>query len=158
MKPRSDLVLQIASTSDIAKTQAATYTGTVVELDRLSATTVRFGVEIPNRAELAFLPGQYVNIAVPGTDQTRSYSFSNAPHEDRLTFLVKLTPGGAMSGYLAAARRCRRHHHVHRSATARSSCARPIARCCCWPAAPGWRRSWRCCARCAPTAASARPT
>ena len=29
MKPRSDLVLQIASTSDVAKTQAATYTGTV---------------------------------------------------------------------------------------------------------------------------------
>ena len=100
MKPRSDLVLQIASTSDIAKTQAATFTGTLVELTRLSATTVRFSVEIPNRSELAFLPGQYVNITVPGTDQTRSYSFSNAPHEDRLTFLVKLTPGGLMSGYL----------------------------------------------------------
>ena len=100
MKPQSDLVLQIASTSDIAKTQAATFTGTVVELTRLSATTVRFSAEIPNRSELAFLPGQYVNITVPGTDQTRSYSFSNAPHEDRLTFLVKLTPGGLMSGYL----------------------------------------------------------
>ena len=31
---------------------------------------------------------------------TRSYSFSNAPHEEILTFLVKLTPGGAMSTYL----------------------------------------------------------
>jgi benzoate/toluate 1,2-dioxygenase reductase subunit len=101
MKPRSDLVLQIASTSDVAKTQAATYTGTLTRLDRLSATTVAIGVEIPNRAELAFLPGQYVNIAVPGTDQTRSYSFSNAPHDDLLTFLVKLTPGGAMSEYLS---------------------------------------------------------
>jgi len=101
MKPRSDLVLQIASTSEVAKTQAATYTGKLVELQRLSATTVRFGVEIPDREQLAFLPGQYVNIAVPGTDMTRSYSFSNAPHEERLTFLVKLTPGGAMSGYLA---------------------------------------------------------
>jgi benzoate/toluate 1,2-dioxygenase reductase component len=101
MKPRSDLVLQIASTSEVAKTQAATYTGKIVELQRLSATTIRFGVEIPNREQLAFLPGQYVNIAVPGTDVTRSYSFSNAPHEERLTFLVKLTPGGVMSGYLA---------------------------------------------------------
>jgi benzoate/toluate 1,2-dioxygenase reductase subunit len=100
MKPRSDLVLQIASTSEVAKTQAASYTATVVELERLSATTMQFAVEIPNRAELAFLPGQYVNIAVPGTGVTRSYSFSNAPDEDRLTFLVKLTPGGAMSGYL----------------------------------------------------------
>jgi benzoate/toluate 1,2-dioxygenase reductase subunit len=101
LKPRSDLVLQIASTSEVAKTEAASYTGTLVELQRLSATTVQFGVEIPNRAELAFLPGQYVNIAVPGTDLTRSYSFSNAPHEKRLTFLVKLTPGGVMSDYLA---------------------------------------------------------
>jgi len=102
MKPRSDLVLQIASTSDSAKTQAATYTGTLVELDRLSASTVRFAIEIPNRSELTFLPGQYVNITVPGADPglTRSYSFANAPHEDRLTFLVKLTPGGAMSEYL----------------------------------------------------------
>lgn len=77
MKPRSDLVLQIAGTSDIAKTQATRYTGTIVELTRLSATTVRFTVEIPDRADLAFLPGQYVNITVPGTDITRSYSFSN---------------------------------------------------------------------------------
>jgi benzoate/toluate 1,2-dioxygenase reductase component len=100
MKPRSDLVLQIASTSEVAKTQAATYTGTVVELQRLSATTVRFAMEIPNRGQLAFLPGQYVNVTVPGTDLMRSYSFSNAPHEERLSFLVKLTPGGAMSDYL----------------------------------------------------------
>lgn len=101
MKPTSDLVLQIASTSDVAKTQAAHYTGTLVALDRLSASTIRFSVDIPNRTELAFLPGQYVNIEVPGTGQTRSYSFANAPHEDRLTFLVKLSPGGLMSEYLA---------------------------------------------------------
>ncbi|MCX5043106.1 benzoate 1,2-dioxygenase electron transfer component BenC [Aldersonia sp. NBC_00410] len=100
MKPRSDLVLQIASTSDIAKTQAATCTATIVELQRLSSTTVSLTVEIPNRSELAFLPGQYVNIAVPGTDVTRSYSFSNAPDEPQLSFLVKLTEGGAMSTYL----------------------------------------------------------
>ncbi|HWS92902.1 MAG TPA: benzoate 1,2-dioxygenase electron transfer component BenC [Mycobacterium sp.] len=101
MKPRSDLILQIASTSEVAKTRAASYTGTLVELQRLSATTVQFGVEIGNRAELAYLPGQYVNIAVPDTDVTRSYSFSNAPREERLRFLAKLTPGGVMSDYLA---------------------------------------------------------
>ncbi|GAA2485227.1 benzoate 1,2-dioxygenase electron transfer component BenC [Terrabacter carboxydivorans] len=100
MRPRSDLVLQVASTSEVAKTRAATYAGTLVGLERLSRTTVEIAVEIPDREELAFLPGQYVNIAVPATEVTRSYSFSNAPHEERLTFLVKLTPGGAMSSYL----------------------------------------------------------
>ncbi len=106
MKPRSDLVLQIPATSDIAKTQAARFTGTVVELDRLSESTVRLGIRIENRGQLAFLPGQYVNIEIPGSDDghgspiTRSYSFANGPHEDRLIFLIKLTPGGAMSTYL----------------------------------------------------------
>ena len=37
---------------------------------------------------------------MPGTEVTRSYSFANAPHEERLVFLVKLTPGGAMSTWL----------------------------------------------------------
>ena len=100
MRPRSDLVLQIASTSAVAKTRAATYTARVSGLDRLSPTTVALTLETPARDELAFLPGQYVNIAVPGTGETRSYSFSNAPDDKHLTFLVKLTPGGLMSSWL----------------------------------------------------------
>jgi benzoate/toluate 1,2-dioxygenase reductase subunit len=100
MKPRSDLVLQIATTSAVAKTSAATHRGRVTALDRLSPTTVGLTVEIDDRDALAFLPGQYVNIAVPGTDQSRSYSFSNAPQDRALTFLVKLTPGGVMSTWL----------------------------------------------------------
>lgn len=100
LRPLSDLALQIASTSEVAKTQAATFHATVVGIERLSPTTMELAVEVPNRGDLAFLPGQYVNVAVPGTEVTRSYSFSNAPHEERLTFLVKLTPGGAMSTWL----------------------------------------------------------
>lgn len=99
-KPRSDVVLQIACTSVAAKTKAATFVGTMVSLERLSPTTVAFEVEIPNREELSFLPGQYVNIEVPGLGLTRSYSFSSDPGHERLSFLIKLTPGGAMSTYL----------------------------------------------------------
>jgi NAD(P)-dependent dehydrogenase (short-subunit alcohol dehydrogenase family)/NAD(P)H-flavin reductase len=99
-RPKSDLVLQIATTSAVAKTQAGTYTGTLTRLDRLSPTTVALTIETPDRDRLAFLPGQYVNIQVPGTDQSRSYSFSNGPDDKSLTFLVKLTPGGVMTGYL----------------------------------------------------------
>ncbi|MCV2489857.1 benzoate 1,2-dioxygenase electron transfer component BenC [Geodermatophilus sp. YIM 151500] len=100
MRPRSDLVLQIASTSAVAKTSAATHRGRITALDRLSPTTVGLAVEIDDRDALAFLPGQYVNIAVPGTEESRSYSFSSAPQDEELTFLVKLTPGGVMSTYL----------------------------------------------------------
>ena len=101
MKPRSDLVLQIPSTSAVAKTQAATFTGTIVDITRHSDSTIGFSIETPERAKLAFLPGQYVNVHVPGTDDTRSYSFSSAPDDERLTFLVKLTPGGVMSTWLS---------------------------------------------------------
>ena len=100
LKPRSELVLQIAGTSAVAKTAAATHRGTVTALERLSPSTVALTIEITDRAKLAFLPGQYVNIAVPGTDESRSYSFSNGPTDDALTFLVKITPGGVMSSYL----------------------------------------------------------
>ncbi|WP_226344342.1 benzoate 1,2-dioxygenase electron transfer component BenC [Agilicoccus flavus] len=100
MKPSSDLVLQIASTSAVAKTQAQTFRGELTRLDRVSPTTFSLEVRTPDRDKLAFLPGQYVNIAVPGTDETRSYSFSNAPDDEALTFLIKVTPGGAMSTYL----------------------------------------------------------
>src|SRR3954453_9665799 len=100
MRPRSDLVLQIATTSAVAKTSAATHRGTITGLERLSPTTVALTIGIADRADLAFLPGQYVNIAVPGTEVSRSYFFSNAPDDEELTFLVKLTPGGVMSEYL----------------------------------------------------------
>lgn len=100
MTPESDLVLQIATTSDVAKTAAATYTATITDIRRFSDSTVGFTAEIPNRDELVFLPGQYVNITVPGTGQSRSYSFSTGPNDPHLSFLVKITEGGLMSEYL----------------------------------------------------------
>ena len=110
-KPRSDLVVQIPTTSAVAKTSAATHEGTVTGLDRLSPTTVRLSVQVSDRDKLAFLPGQYVNIAVPGSadarsagapsgEVTRSYSFASGPDDQELSFLVKLSPGGVMSEWL----------------------------------------------------------
>ena len=101
MKPSSDLVLQIASTSAVAKTRAATHDTVVTAVEKLSPTTVRLAVEAPAGGTLAFLPGQYVNITVPGSEETRSYSFSCVSGSDELEFLVKLTPGGLMSTYLS---------------------------------------------------------
>ena len=39
-----------------------------------------------------FLPGQYVNIDVPGSGQHRSYSFSSAPGNKRMAFMIKQVP------------------------------------------------------------------
>ena len=42
-----------------------------------------------------------MNILVPGTEATRSYSFSSGPEVESASFLVKITPGGLMSEYLS---------------------------------------------------------
>ncbi|MGW0811819.1 benzoate 1,2-dioxygenase electron transfer component BenC [Streptomyces viridiviolaceus] len=100
MTPESDLVLRIPSSSAAAKTAAATHTATLTGIERHSATTVEFTLDVDDRQALDFLPGQYVNITVPGTDQSRSYSFSSGPSQRQISFLVRIVDGGAMSRYL----------------------------------------------------------
>lgn len=101
MEPESDMVIQIPTSSDVAKTAAATYPATVTSITRHSDSMVSFDIEIANRGDMIFLPGQYVNIAVPGGGgATRSYSFSSGPSDDKLSFLVKIVDGGLMSEYL----------------------------------------------------------
>jgi propane monooxygenase reductase component len=53
--------------------------------------------------EVKFFPGQYVDIAVPGTDEHRSFSMANtSSREDgRLEFVIKVYPDGLFSRYLA---------------------------------------------------------
>lgn len=101
MVPESDLVLQIPTTSAVAKTEATTFSSTLTEIRRISETTYAFSLEIGNRDDLNFLPGQYVNIEVPGSGgQTRSYSFSSGPEVPTLSFLIRITDGGLMSTYM----------------------------------------------------------
>ncbi len=100
MVPESDLILRIPATSDVAKTSIATHSGTVSFIDRVSDTAIAFGVKLDNASALGFLPGQYVNIKVPGTDQTRSFSFSSGPGRDEVEFLVRNTSHGVLTTYL----------------------------------------------------------
>lgn len=101
MLPESDCVIQVPTTSDVAKTAPSTTTATVTGVDEVSESTFALRMSVANRSELAFLPGQYVNVAVPGTDESRSYSFANGTEEDELSFLIRNTPGGVMTTYLA---------------------------------------------------------
>ena len=41
-----------------------------------------------------------MNIQVPGTDQTRSFSFSSGPGPDEVGFLVRNTTHGVLTTYL----------------------------------------------------------
>jgi benzoate/toluate 1,2-dioxygenase reductase subunit len=98
--PRSDLVITIPVTSDIAKAGVSSHAGTITTIDQVSETTAYFAIALEDRAGLGFLPGQYVNIVIPGTDQTRSYSFSSGPQADEVAFLLRNTPTGVLSTYL----------------------------------------------------------
>ncbi len=52
--------------------------------------------------EIKFFPGQYVDIAVPGTEATRSFSMANTPSRDsgQLEFVIKIYPDGLFSHFL----------------------------------------------------------
>ena len=98
MKPKSDCVVKIPASSLVCKTGAETIPGEVVAVDALSATS--FGLRVKLDKPMSFLPGQYVNISVPGTDKHRSYSFSSAPGAGEGSFLIRNLPGGVMSTWL----------------------------------------------------------
>jgi propane monooxygenase reductase subunit len=52
-------------------------------------------------AEVKFFPGQYMDIAVPGTDEVRSFSMANTSSRDGLLeFIIKIYPDGLFSGFL----------------------------------------------------------
>ena len=98
MRPQSDLVLSIPASSKACKTAGQSFTTVLRGVERLSETSIAFTLEAP--ANLAVLPGQYVNVAVPGTAERRSYSFSSAPGAAGASFLVRDIPGGLMSTWL----------------------------------------------------------
>jgi len=59
-------------------------------------------LRLTGSAELKFFPGQYVDITVPGTDETRSFSMANITSRDGglLEFVIKVYPDGLFSHFL----------------------------------------------------------
>src|SRR5215813_15638124 len=58
-------------------------------------------VRLIEPGEVKFFPGQYMDIAVPGTDQVRSFSMANTSSRDGLLeFVIKVYPDGLFSQFL----------------------------------------------------------
>lgn len=98
MKPRSDLVLRILAPASACKTGVTKQEAEIESVTKLSPTTVSFALRLA--APVNFLAGQYVNIQVPGSGQTRAYSFSSAPGAPTAEFLIRNIPGGLMSSFI----------------------------------------------------------
>lgn len=100
MRPTGDCVVRIPASSQACKTGVSSFDGTLTAVESLSASTISFAIELDEPASLGFLPGQYVNVGIPGSDLTRAYSFSSSPGAAQATFVVRNVPGGRMSHFL----------------------------------------------------------
>ena len=103
MVPQSDCVIAVPTSSTACKTGQSTFGATVSNVELHNDAAVVLELDVDATAPV-FLPGQYVNIGVPGSGQHRSYSFSSAPGETKISFLIKKIPGGVMSTWLEAAK------------------------------------------------------
>lgn len=101
MRPSSDCVVSVPATSTMCKSGPAEFGASLADVRLLSPTTIGFSVALDDPDALGFLPGQYVQVSVPGTDASRAYSFSSMVNDGRVEFLVRNIPGGLMSTYLS---------------------------------------------------------
>jgi propane monooxygenase reductase subunit len=75
----------------------------VAEIEALTHDIRRLRLTLEKPGDLPFASGQYVDIHVPGSQETRSFSMANTPSQNAyLEFIIKLYPGGLFSGMLAS--------------------------------------------------------
>jgi propane monooxygenase reductase subunit len=74
----------------------------VVSIDTVTHDLRHLVLKLIEPAEVTFFPGQYMDIKVPGTDVTRSFSMANTSSKEdgRLEFVIKVYPDGIFSSFL----------------------------------------------------------
>ncbi len=73
----------------------------VVSIESVTHDMRHLTLRLVEPADLAFFPGQYVDVAVPGSEHTRSFSMANtSTKEGVLEFVIKVYPGGLFSEHL----------------------------------------------------------
>ena len=100
MRAESDCVIRIPASSQLCKTEPASFEAASSDVRQLSASTIALSIKGEALSRLAFLPGQYVNLKVPGSEQSRAYSFSSLQKDGEVSFLIRNVPGGLMSSFL----------------------------------------------------------
>ena len=101
MVPSSDCVIQVPVPSSACKLKPIEHQASVASISSVSDSTFVLTLDLDVPAALAFLPGQYVNLEVPGTGESRAYSFSSKPGSNQASFLIRNMTGGLMSNWLS---------------------------------------------------------
>jgi propane monooxygenase reductase component len=73
----------------------------VVSADNVTHDMRHLVLRLVEPGEVKFFPGQYMDIAIPGTDEVRSFSMANTSARDGLLeFVIKVYPDGLFSHFL----------------------------------------------------------
>jgi propane monooxygenase reductase component len=74
----------------------------VVSNDNVTHDMRHLVVKLVEPTSIRFFPGQYVDFAVPDTEETRSFSMANISslESGQLEFVIKIYPDGLFSGFL----------------------------------------------------------
>ncbi|HWF74261.1 MAG TPA: MmoB/DmpM family protein [Solirubrobacteraceae bacterium] len=102
--PESDLVVELLHYDrDSYRLEFAIRDGVAV-VEAVEALTPDISRLVLRAEDFAFVPGQYVDLHVPGGEGARrSFSMAGVPGDGRLEFLIKRYPGGRLSGMLGDA-------------------------------------------------------
>lgn len=74
----------------------------VVSKDHVTHDMRHLVLKLVEPTEIAFWPGQYMDIVIPGTEETRSFSMANVSSKDTglLEFVIRCYPDGRFSNFL----------------------------------------------------------
>lgn len=104
--PQTDLEVEVPYTySRISFAPAdQLFTAEVVSAELISVNAMRYRLKkIGDNGcrKVSFDPGQYMDIQIPGTELSRSFSPANIPNDEGdLEFLIRVLPDGQFSNYL----------------------------------------------------------
>ena len=102
--PEQDLVLELLHYDpDAYRLEHAIRDGRgeVVAVEDLTRDICRLHMRVAEPEDFAFLPGQYVDIHVPDSeDARRSFSLANVPGDGHIELIVRRYPNGRLSGML----------------------------------------------------------
>lgn len=102
MRALGDCVVRVPASSQVCRAGQAIFQANISAVRQLSDSTIALSIKGEALSQLAFLPGQYVNLGVPGSEQTRAYSFSSLQRDGEVSFLIRNVPGGLMSSFLTS--------------------------------------------------------
>jgi propane monooxygenase reductase subunit len=74
----------------------------VVSIDAVTRDMRHVVLRLVEPTEIRFFPGQYLDITIPGSESTRSFSMANISSRESglLEFVIKIYPDGLFSGFL----------------------------------------------------------